>query len=146
VRKLFLLMLLIPVLSWGDCSPTIPEFSTVESSGKQIKVTNEQQELIKKISCEAVRCAEKKDLTPSCICQNLGGLKIIENNNLYCYSSYFNDGSSFGYPMSALLENPITPTPTTPKVSIDDAKKQCEDIGFKPKTEKFGECVLELNR
>jgi len=35
---------------------------------------------------------------------------------------------------------------TTPKVSIDDAKKQCEDIGFKPKTVKFGKCVLDLNR
>ena len=40
-----------------------------------------------------------------------------------------------------------TPTPTpTPTVSIDDAKKQCSDIGFKAGTEKFGECVLELNR
>ena len=40
-----------------------------------------------------------------------------------------------------------TPTqaPTTStKVSIDDAKKQCEDIGFKAKTEKFGECVMKL--
>jgi len=33
---------------------------------------------------------------------------------------------------------------TTPKVSIDDAKAQCSDIGFKKGTEKFGECVLEL--
>ena len=32
----------------------------------------------------------------------------------------------------------------THKVSIDDAKKQCEDIGFKVKTEKFGECVMDL--
>ena len=45
----------------------------------------------------------------------------------------------------------VKPTPTpattpTPKVSIDDAKKQCEDIGFKAGTEKFGECVLRLNR
>jgi len=38
-----------------------------------------------------------------------------------------------------------TATPT-PKVSIDDAKSQCSDIGFKAGTEKFGECVLELNR
>jgi len=47
---------------------------------------------------------------------------------------------------------PITtsaPTPTTTptsRVSIDDAKIQCEDIGFKAGTEKFGECVLRLNR
>jgi len=44
-------------------------------------------------------------------------------------------------------KNNITPAPTlSPKVSIDDAKIQCEDIGFKPKTERFGECVLELNK
>ena len=28
---------------------------------------------------------------------------------------------------------------------IESAKQQCEEIGFIPKTEKFGECVLELN-
>jgi hypothetical protein len=43
---------------------------------------------------------------------------------------------------------PIDSAPTikTPKVSIDDAKKQCTDIGFKVGTERFGECVLELNK
>ena len=30
------------------------------------------------------------------------------------------------------------------KNSLDDFKKQCEDLGFTPKTEKFGECVLKL--
>lgn len=30
------------------------------------------------------------------------------------------------------------------KISIDDAKILCNDLGFKPKTENFGECVLEL--
>lgn len=33
---------------------------------------------------------------------------------------------------------------TIPKVSINDAKAQCSDIGFKAGTEKFGDCVLEL--
>jgi hypothetical protein len=28
--------------------------------------------------------------------------------------------------------------------SIEDAKVKCKDLGFKPKTEKFGKCVLEL--
>ena len=42
-------------------------------------------------------------------------------------------------------KNNVTATPTTtPKVSIDDAKSQCTDIGFKKGTEKFGDCVLEL--
>ena len=30
------------------------------------------------------------------------------------------------------------------KNSLDDFKKQCEDLGFTPKTEKFGDCVLKL--
>jgi len=48
---------------------------------------------------------------------------------------------------TATPEPTPTPTPTSsPKVTIDDAKKQCEDIGFKAGTEKFGECVLRLNR
>ncbi len=29
-------------------------------------------------------------------------------------------------------------------VNLEKYKKQCEDLGFKPKTEKFGECVLRL--
>lgn len=28
--------------------------------------------------------------------------------------------------------------------NLDQFKKQCEELGFKPKTEKFGECVLRL--
>jgi len=27
---------------------------------------------------------------------------------------------------------------------LEKFKKQCEELGFKPKTEKFGECVLKL--
>ena len=30
------------------------------------------------------------------------------------------------------------------KTNFDSAKKQCEEIGFKKGTEKFGECVLDL--
>ena len=29
-------------------------------------------------------------------------------------------------------------------VNLEKYKKQCEELGFKPKTEKFGECVLRL--
>lgn len=32
------------------------------------------------------------------------------------------------------------------KMTINDAKLKCEDLGFKPKTEKFGDCVLELTK
>jgi hypothetical protein len=30
--------------------------------------------------------------------------------------------------------------------SIEQAKQHCKELGFKPKTEKFGNCVLELNK
>lgn len=33
-----------------------------------------------------------------------------------------------------------------PKLSMDQAKYQCKDLGFKPGTEKFGNCVLELSK
>ena len=30
------------------------------------------------------------------------------------------------------------------KKKIDDAKKQCKDIGYKPNSDKFRDCILEL--
>jgi len=33
---------------------------------------------------------------------------------------------------------------TPPKLSMEKAKYQCKDIGYKYGTEKFGSCVLEL--
>jgi hypothetical protein len=30
------------------------------------------------------------------------------------------------------------------KIKINEAKSRCVELGFKPKTEKFGKCVLEL--
>ncbi|MDC0542609.1 hypothetical protein OAO24_03945 [Methylophilaceae bacterium] len=44
---------------------------------------------------------------------------------------------------STLSTTQKIPAPA-PKVSIDDAKLQCSDIGFKTGTERFGECVLQL--
>ena len=35
------------------------------------------------------------------------------------------------------------PTPNTGP-SIEEAKKECSELGFKAGTEKFGECVLQL--
>ena len=29
-------------------------------------------------------------------------------------------------------------------INLDVFKKECENLGFQPKTEKFGECVLRL--
>lgn len=32
------------------------------------------------------------------------------------------------------------------KITLDKAKTKCTDLGFKPKTEKFGNCVMELTK
>jgi len=35
-------------------------------------------------------------------------------------------------------------TPASETVTMDAAKAECEGLGFKPKTEAFGNCVLKL--
>ena len=35
---------------------------------------------------------------------------------------------------------------TNANSSLDKAKKECEDLGFKPATEQYGSCVLRLNK
>ena len=35
--------------------------------------------------------------------------------------------------------------PSNQKTSISEAKSKCADLGFKPKTEAFGKCVLKLS-
>ena len=49
------------------------------------------------------------------------------------------------FQVTAQKVSPTTeaPSPSTGP-SIKEAKKECADIGFKPKTEKFGECVLQF--
>ena len=36
------------------------------------------------------------------------------------------------------------PTPTSDSMSMDEAESKCEALGFEPKTEKYGDCVLKL--
>jgi len=149
MKKLLLLLFLIPVLSWADYTPE--RSKAYDLKGVETTQPEHYYEYDKNIHIEMHRCAALNQLTPTCICENLGGLIEIKNNVFFCNAGIFSDGS-VGSSMNNLqlphfVEKPITPTPTpSTKVSIDDAKKQCEDIGFKPKTEKFGECVLELNR
>ena len=51
-------------------------------------------------------------------------------------------------PSKNLIElNDVSP-PESLKVKpgLEDAKKKCIDLGFKPATEKFGQCVLRLSK
>ena len=41
-------------------------------------------------------------------------------------------------------DNPKKKSKYKKKVDLEKFKKECEELGFKPKTEKFGECVLKL--
>jgi hypothetical protein len=41
---------------------------------------------------------------------------------------------------------PIAAPAPKSTISIEAAKQQCKDIGYKPGTEKFGNCVLELSK
>ncbi len=58
-----------------------------------------------------------------------------------------NMGQSNTLPIShPLRSKPVKqelPPPSTGP-SIEEAKKECAELGFKPKTEKFGTCVLQL--
>jgi len=46
--------------------------------------------------------------------------------------------------VTPIQEEDKTIQPARNKLNVDEAKKQCEDIGFKPKTEEFKNCVVEL--
>ena len=152
MKKLFLLLFLLPVLSWADCGPeTRGNYNAFFLGGKPLP-TEIIEELIQ-THCEQHRCAAINNLTPTCICENLGGVVSAPNNRFGCannefttdFDKYFTDEKrEYLQEKSQALVAP-TPTPTpTPKVSIEDAKSQCSDIGFKAGTEKFGDCVLEL--
>lgn len=148
MKKLLLLILLIPVLSWADC------FS---EQGKTYDLNNKRYydshspEYQKKAHCEAHRCAALNQLTPTCICENLGGVVREPNNQFRCannevstnFDKYFTNENRKHLQEKSQALIPPTPTTTT-KVTIEDAKSQCTDIGFKAGTEKFGDCVLEL--
>ena len=38
----------------------------------------------------------------------------------------------------------VTPTVIVKKITLENAKQQCAEIGFKKGTEKFGDCVMKL--
>ena len=42
------------------------------------------------------------------------------------------------------IDQPKKKSKLKKNVDFEKLKKQCKDLGFKPKTEKFGECVLKL--
>jgi len=41
---------------------------------------------------------------------------------------------------------PLKAPPVTERLSIELSKQKCEELGFKPATEGFGKCVLQLTK
>jgi len=104
---------------------------------------------------------EKIDvISPACVCKNLGGvMSSLEPDEYFgCNESKLifkhNNGTSGIVQPTSLLkgwgekyaEPQSIPIATQNINLLDDAKKDCEQIGFIPKTEKFGECVLKLHK
>jgi hypothetical protein len=88
-------------------------------------------------------------------CSAYGGLKIkpykTGNNDIpvsVTYWKYQCNGPQVVNHSPEPIRNPapVISLPTKQTISIDDAKQQCKDIGYKPGTEKFGNCVLELTK
>lgn len=48
-------------------------------------------------------------------------------------------------PANNIIETKPVTAPTS-SININDAKSKCSNLGFKPGTEKFGDCVLRLSK
>jgi len=77
--------------------------------------------------------------------------KIYARNNNIVWSNYRVNRKQISQEpiqdiesVTPIQEEDKTIQPTRNKLNVDEAKKQCEDIGFKPKTEEFKNCVVEL--
>ena len=149
MKKILLLLFLIPVLSWADYTPE--RSKAYDLNGVEVTWPEYYHQYRKNAHFEAHRCAALNQASPTCICENLGGVAAYnhKHNVFFCEAGGFPDGD-LSLPMDygqtphyevKPISNPVT---TQPKVTIDDAKSQCTDIGFKTGTEKFGDCVLEL--
>ena len=76
------------------------------------------------------------------------GIKLKITDQQKCSMKFINFSK---YEFSKVLkkvgkneDNPKKKSKYKKKVDLEKFKKECEELGFKPKTEKFGECVLKL--
>ncbi len=76
------------------------------------------------------------------------GIKLKITDKQKCSMKFINFSK---YEFSKVLkkvgkneDNPKKKSKYKKKVDLEKFKKECEELGFKPKTEKFGECVLKL--
>ena len=90
-----------------------------------------------KYSCNGLKIATQKSSTPRFDCETKLGSKASRNLVDQCVDAH-SKNIPFLYPT---IEN-------TPKsnLSFDSYKTKCTDLGFKPGTQEFGKCVLQLSK
>ena len=77
---------------------------------------------------------------------------LISTRNSGGYDAVKENAGGYKPTISTTLPTTISVQPNTNdkeqniRIDFSAAKKQCEALGFKPKTEKFGNCVLELSK
>ena len=149
----YLLFPFLVLLIQGCATNGIADYRTLGSSASQPSSYNNYigELSIGEVapSLRDVAYSELKDRAVE-ICSTLGGLKYepsISLDGLLGYKRYkyqCNGPQPVNY-SPAPIANP-SQAPNNSSVSIDQAKQQCKDLGFKTGTEKFGNCVLELTK
>jgi hypothetical protein len=82
-------------------------------------------------------------------CGVTGQIKALWNNGRNEVSSFtVCEGQNYQHTFTMTEIGGYTPSSggSRSSSSVNTAKDQCKDLGFKPGTEKFGSCVLELNK
>jgi hypothetical protein len=62
------------------------------------------------------------------------------------YWKYSCNGLSNSQNINIPVTSTIAPSYSPNKISLDEAKKKCSDLGLKAGTEGFGKCVLQLSK
>lgn len=72
----------------------------------------------------------------------------IRNINVYNFTCYIDSPSAVEAQNPSIkpqsVASPFEGTSKTDSKSVDSAKKDCRELGFKPGTKDFGNCVLKL--
>ena len=77
-------------------------------------------------------------------------MKATKSDGSSVYSGEFDSYEFICETTQSVLPSPeketISIRPAKEAISIDQAKQQCKELGRKPGTDKFGDCVLELTK
>lgn len=157
LSKLIQIVILLSLL--GGCAVVMDEESTVGSptGGKcsmctvYIKTQNDNGGVVSTDSKWDVGVARARKLAErNCEIRGLGSLtNFYLRDGDWDWNYVYKCSVSTPVPQSQFNANQNLPQPPrsqTNEKDIDSAKKKCEQLGLKPATERFGQCVLQLTR